>query len=59
MLRMVELIPEKKSLRLAQKALKYRKIDDIMSTFALLDLSPVTISKRHDVKKLDNLYRYL
>ena len=59
MIRLVDLVPEKKSLRLAQKALKYRKIDDIMDTFAYIDLSPVTISKRHDVKHLKNLFRYL
>ena len=59
MLRLVELIPEKKSLLLAQKALDYRRIDEVMELFETIDLSPVTISKRHDVKKLDNLYNYL
>ena len=59
MLRLIDLIPEKRSLHLAQKALNYRKIDDVMDMFAYLDLSPITIAKRHDVKKLDNLYKYL
>ena len=59
MLRLVELIPEKKSLLLAQKALNYRKVDDVMDMFGEIDLSPVTISKRHDVKRLENIYKYL
>ena len=58
MLRLLDLIPEKKSLRLAQKAMKYRKVDDIMDAFAYLDLSPVTLSKRHNIEMLDNLYKY-
>ena len=59
MLRLIELIPEKKSLLLAQKALNYRGIDDVMEMFEKIEVSPVTISKRHDIKKLDNLYKYL
>lgn len=59
MLHLLELIPEKKSLLLAQKALNYRKLDELMDTFEAIDLSPVTLSKRHDVKKLDNLYKYI
>lgn len=59
MLRLVALIPEKKSISLAQKELNYRRIDDIMNMFAAIDLSPVTLSKRHDVKWLKNLYAYL
>ena len=59
MLRLVELIPEKKSLLLAQKALNYRRIDDVMDMFAAIDLSPAIISKRQDIKKLDNLYKYM
>ncbi|GHV13457.1 hypothetical protein FACS1894219_08290 [Clostridia bacterium] len=59
MLRLLELIPEKKSLLLAQKALNYRDIDFVMATFGTIKLSPVTISKRHDVRKLDNLYKYM
>lgn len=59
MLQLVALIPEKKSLLLAQKALNHRRVDDVMMEFAVIDLSPVTISKRHDVKHLTNLYTYL
>lgn len=59
MLRLIALIPEKKSLLLAQKALNYRRIDDIMKTFAEINMSPITISKRHDVKHLKCLYSYL
>jgi hypothetical protein len=33
MLRLVELIPDKKSLLLAQKALNYRRIDKVMNAF--------------------------
>jgi len=59
MLRLVALVPEKKSLLLAQKALNCRRIDEVMATFAEIELSPVTISKRHDVKMLDNLYKFM
>ncbi|SDF10750.1 hypothetical protein [Sporomusa acidovorans] len=59
MLRLVALVPEKKSLLLAQKALNYRKVDDVMKTFAKINVSPITISKRHDVKHLKCLYYYL
>jgi hypothetical protein len=59
MLRLLNLVPEKKSLHLAQKALNYRKLDRVMETFADIEVSPVTISKRHDVRRLDNLYKYL
>ena len=59
MLRLLELVPDKKSLLLAQKALNYRRIDDVMDMFASIDVSPVTISKRHDFKKLKNLYIYM
>ncbi len=59
MLRLVTLIPEKKSLLLAQKALNYRRIDDVMEAFAKINLSPVTISRRYDVKHLKNIYSYL
>ena len=57
MLRLVALIPEKKSLLLAQKALNYRRIDEVMEAFSDIEVSPVTISKRHNIKKLDNLYK--
>jgi len=59
MLQLVELIPEKKSLLLAQKALNYRRIDKVMKAFFDIELAPITISKRHDIKKLDNIYNYL
>jgi len=59
MLRLLALTPEKKSLLLAQKSMDYRKIPRIMEAFAEIDLSPITISKRHDVKMLNSLYSYL
>lgn len=59
MLHLVALIPEKKSLLLAQKALNYRRIDDVMEAFAKINVSLITISKRHDIKHLKCLYSYL
>lgn len=59
MLRLVELIPEKKSLYLAQKAMKCRNIGKIMEGFAEANVSPVTISKRQEIKNLKNIYEYL
>ena len=59
MIRLVALIPEKRSLYLAQKAMNYRNIEKIMRSFERIDVSPVTISKRHDVKSLENMYSYL
>ena len=59
MLRLVALAPEKKSLLLAQKALNYRRIDDVMEAFAEIEVSPITLSKRHDVKHLKNLYAFI
>lgn len=58
MLRLLTLIPEKKSLHLAQKEMNCRDVNKVMEAFAKIHLSPVTISKRHDVKHLDNLYSY-
>ena len=58
MLRLLNLIPEKKSLHLAQKAMNCRDIEKVMDAFAEIGLSPVTISKRHEAKHLDNLYSY-
>lgn len=58
MLRLLALIPEKKSLHLAQKAMNCRDVEKVMDAFAKTNLSPVTISKRHDVKKLKSLYSY-
>ena len=59
MIKLVELVPEKKSLLLAQKALDYRQVDVVMEMFADIDVSPVTISKRADEKMLDNLMKYI
>ena len=59
MLRLLDLVPEKKSLHYAQKEMQCRRMDDVMEAFTEIELSPVTISKRHDVKKLRNLYSYL
>lgn len=58
MLRFLTLIPEKRSLHLAQKAANCRDIDKVMEAFARIDLSPVTIAKRHEVKHLENLYSF-
>lgn len=59
MLRLVALIPEKKSLYLAQKAMDCRNMEKVMKAFAKINLSPVTISKRQDVKWLMSVYEYL
>ena len=59
MLQLIELVPKKKSLYLAQKEMNDRNIDKIMEMFAEINVSPVTISKRHDIKFLKNLYSYL
>jgi len=59
MLRLVTLLPEKKSLHLAQKEMQCRTMDDVKAMFAKVNLSPITISKRHDVKQLENIYSYL
>jgi len=59
MLRLLTLIPEKKSLLLAQKAMAYRHPNDLLIEFAKINLSPVTISKRQEVKSLRNIYDYL
>ena len=58
MLRLVELIPEKKSLYLAQRAMEYRNMEKVVEAFAKINLSPVTISKRHEMKYLRSLYSY-
>ncbi len=59
MLRLVALIPEKKSLYLAQKAMNCRNMDKVMEVFAKINVSPVTISKRQNVKQLKNIYECL
>ena len=58
MLRLLALIPDKKSLHLARKALNCRDVEKVMIAFTKINLSPVTISKRHEVKHLNNLYSY-
>lgn len=55
MLRLIALIPEKKSILLAQKALNCRDTDEVMQEFKRINLSPVTISKRSNVKMLEGL----
>lgn len=57
--RLVELIPEKKSLYLAQKAMECRNMEKVVEAFAKINLSPVTIGKRHGVKYLKNVYAYI
>ena len=59
MLWLVALITEKKSLYLAQKAMDCRNMKKVMKAFAKINLSPVTISKRQDVKWLKNIYEFL
>lgn len=59
MLRLIGLIPEKKSLLLAQKAMSYREPNKLLIAFADIGVSPVTISKRADVKYLPSLYSYM
>jgi len=59
MLRLLELIPKKKSIYLAQKELGSRYIDEVMAEFYDLKLSPVTLSKRQKLEFLENLYNYL
>jgi hypothetical protein len=59
MIRLLALIPVKKSLLLAQKAMNGRNIREVMAAFEEIEVSPITISKRHDVKKLESLYSYL
>ena len=59
MLRLLALIPNKKSLHLAQKAMNCRDVEKVMEAFTKINLSPVTISKRHAVKHLENIYSYI
>ena len=59
MLRLLELIPEKKSLYLAQKSMNCRDIEKVMDSFAKINISPVTISKRQEIKHLKCIYDYL
>ena len=60
MLRFVTLIPEKKSLHLAQKSMNCKRdMKQIMDEFVKINLSPVTIGKRQDIKCLETLYSYM
>jgi hypothetical protein len=59
MLRLLELVPKKKSLYLGIKAMDDRKVKDIFGKFEEIQVSPVTISKRQNVKHLKSLYSYL
>lgn len=59
MLRLVTLIPEKKSVYFAQKAMDCRNMEKVMKAFAKINVSPVTISKRQDEKWLKNIYEFL
>lgn len=59
MLHLLMLIPEKKSLLMAQKTLNYRNIDKVMAAYEEINVSPVTITKRHDVKHLKCFNTYL
>jgi hypothetical protein len=59
MLRLVTLVKERKSMYLALKAIHSRDIKEIAEKFAEINLSPVTISKRHDRKELVSLYTYM
>jgi hypothetical protein len=59
MLRLIELIPKKKSLYLTQKEMNDRNIDKIIEMFAEINVSPLTISKRQKISSLKNLYSYL
>ena len=59
MQKLLRLISEKKSLYLAIKELNTRNINEIMTCFAKLNLSPITISKHKKISSLPNLYDYI
>lgn len=59
MLRLLALIPEKKSLHLAQKSMSCRDMEKIIDAFAKINVSPITISKRQDTRHLKNIYFYM
>ena len=59
MIKLLELIPVKKSLYLAIKEMNDRKIRHILSAFMSIGVSPVTISKRQNNKHLRSLYKYV
>ena len=56
MWRLVALIPTKKSLFGALKAAGCRNTHGLLDAFADIDLSPITISKRHHCPQLANIY---
>lgn len=58
MLQLINLIPTKKSLYLANKELHIRNIDALLLYFAELNVSPITISKNKKITFLPNLYDY-
>lgn len=51
MLRLLTLIPEKKSLHLAQKAMNCRNIEKVMDAFAEINLSLLFTAARYSIKK--------
>jgi hypothetical protein len=57
-LRLLDLVPEKRSLLLAQKALNCRNVDDVTDAFARAGVSPVTIPKSMKPEHLESLYSY-
>ena len=59
MLKIMRLVPKKKSLYLAFKESRIRDKDEMLRWFAQLNGSPITISKREGMKHLKNLYEYL
>ena len=59
LLKVLKLVPKKKSLYLAFKEAKIRDKDEVLRWFAQLNVSPITISKREGPKHLKNLYDYL
>jgi len=58
MVRLLELIPIKKSLHMALKEMNDRRIEKVFKEFHKLNLSPVTISKRQDIKHLTSLHAF-
>ena len=56
MLKVLKLVPRKKSLYLAFKESKIRDRDEVLRWFVRLNVSSITISKREGLKHLKNLY---
>jgi hypothetical protein len=59
MLKLLDLVPKKKSLLLALDELGYRDTFRLMATFAELGVSPVTLSKNMKLKHMESLYSFL